>query len=120
MWMRKFQWIVWVAVIAVFSGSFAENRPAEMDEGLQNVQSLTGDLNQNKRINVKDFGAKGDGVADDTEAIQTALREARRNTTVYFPAGVYSITKTLIVPPGNGVRLTGDGLSTVLVAGRSS
>lgn len=46
-------------------------------------------------VNVKDFGAKGDGVADDTEAIQSALLLAVKG--VFFPAGTYITTKTLVV-----------------------
>jgi polygalacturonase len=42
--------------------------------------------------NVKDFGAKGDGVADDTLAIQAALDSADEAGTkhgIYFPSGTY-------------------------------
>lgn len=46
-------------------------------------------------VNVKDFGAKGDGVTDDTEAIQAALLLAVKG--VFFPAGTYITTKTLVV-----------------------
>lgn len=44
-------------------------------------------------INVKDFGAKADGIADDTKAIQTAINHASAQsmTTIYFPKGIYSI-----------------------------
>ena len=47
-----------------------------------------------------DYGAKGDGKADDTAAIQKALDDMKtvpRNdwAVLYFPAGVYRITKTL-------------------------
>lgn len=37
-------------------------------------------------VSVKDFGAVGDGVADDTAAIQAALAASN---TVFFPAGTY-------------------------------
>lgn len=41
-------------------------------------------------LNVLDFGAKGDGVADDTAAIQNAIDSAAlKGETVYFPAGVF-------------------------------
>lgn len=47
-------------------------------------------------VSVLDFGAVGDGVADDTLAIQTALNstETRR---IYFPAGRYRITSSLVL-----------------------
>jgi parallel beta-helix repeat protein len=40
-------------------------------------------------VSVKDFGAVGDGVADDTAAIQAAIDAASR---IYFPEGSYKIT----------------------------
>jgi hypothetical protein len=52
-------------------------------------------------MNVKaDFGAKGDGINDDTAALQSALDSLRPNTNkavLYFPAGTYRITQTLNV-----------------------
>lgn len=43
-------------------------------------------------INVKNFGAKGDGVTDDTLAIQLAIDHARlRGLKVFFPKGVYLV-----------------------------
>src|SRR5436190_2423103 len=38
------------------------------------------------------YGAKGDGVADDTAAIQNALRDCPSNLVVYLPAGTYRVT----------------------------
>ena len=39
-------------------------------------------------VNVKDFGAKGDGVTDDTQAIQDAIDNSK---TIYLPPGTYKI-----------------------------
>lgn len=64
-------------------------------------------------VSVKDFGAVGDGVADDTVAIQEAItamgqiRNLTRGGTVYFPAGTYKITDTLFVLFDN-ITLVGD------------
>ena len=50
-------------------------------------------------VNVKDFGAVGDGVTDDTEAIQKAFDAAgERGINVFFPRSVYGITAPLFIP----------------------
>ena len=41
-------------------------------------------------VNVKDFGAVGDGVADDTAAFEKA---ANQKKAVYVPSGSYRLTK---------------------------
>ena len=46
-------------------------------------------------VSVKDFGAVGDGVTDDTAAIQSAINASYK---VHIPAGVYKITDTINVP----------------------
>jgi Pectate lyase superfamily protein len=70
-------------------------------------------------INVKDYGATGRGVADDTAAIQAALNAIPAGgAAVYFPTGVYLISAPLIVPLtglslngiDNGIKLYGDGM----------
>lgn len=56
-------------------------------------------------LNVKDFGAIGNGSADDTVAIQNAidyvnsLPQVPKKPTVYFPAGRYLITDTIQLYP---------------------
>lgn len=70
-------------------------------------------------ISVYDYGATGDGVTDDTVAIQAAF-DALDNAfpdwyastsedgpaTIYFPRGLYKITSTLNVP--RGIMIRGD------------
>lgn len=73
----------------------------------------------NQYINVKDWGAVGDGVTDDTIAIQTALSGVAtygfRGAEVLFPPGVYAISSTLLVP-STSTRIKGvtRGASTIL------
>ncbi len=40
-------------------------------------------------VNVRDFGAKGDGITDDSIAIQTAINCLPRHGRLYFPEGTY-------------------------------
>ena len=69
-------------------------------------------------VNVKDFGAVGDGIVDDTAAIQNAINTGK---SVYFPNGIYKITSILsfnqqdVFYYGNGknnsyLMLSGSGL----------
>ncbi len=48
-------------------------------------------------VNIKDFGAVGDGESDDTQVIQEAITQYE---TIYFPQGWYRITETLKMQPG--------------------
>jgi len=43
-------------------------------------------------VNIRSLGARGDGVADDTEVLKKAIAEHR---TIYFPAGQYLVTDTI-------------------------
>jgi hypothetical protein len=66
-------------------------------------------------ISVKDFGAVGDGVADDTAAIQGAINYASiftRGATPFLPAGRYKITSTITLEY-NRAGLKGDGATIV-------
>jgi hypothetical protein len=58
-------------------------------------------------VSVKDFGAVGDGVADDTVAFQAALDSG---AAVYVPTGTYLIRSSLQLP--SVLMIYGDGLTS--------
>ena len=61
-------------------------------------------------FSVLDFGAKGDGVTDDTAAIEAAITAAPAGTTVFFPAGVYLVSSPVRLR--GGLSYVGEGLAT--------
>jgi hypothetical protein len=67
-------------------------------------------------ISVKDFGAKGDGIAIDTTAIQAAINRvaALGGGVVYLPPGTYIVDAALTVGH-NGVSIQGAGLGVTLI-----
>jgi len=69
-------------------------------------------------VNVRAQGAVGDGKADDSVAVQAAIRIAsvnRRGGTVCVPAGDYRITQTITVSDVQGIRVIGEGGATRLL-----
>lgn len=57
-------------------------------------------------INVRDYGAKGDGVTDDTQAIQDAI-DAAGSGLVTFPSGIFMVRGIKVRNKGTALR--GDG-----------
>lgn len=47
--------------------------------------------NENKNLTPQDYGAKGDGISDDTEAFNNAINAVPDGGTLYVPAGSYRI-----------------------------
>jgi parallel beta-helix repeat protein len=66
-------------------------------------------------INAKSYGAKGDGTANDTEALQKALDAARdgSNKKVYIPSGTYRITNSLKL--AGKTILVGAGMNDTII-----
>lgn len=62
-------------------------------------------------VNVKDFGAVGDGVTDDTSAIQAFFQYLADNGgNGYLDKGTYKITSGIVLSnPSSGFRLSGTG-----------
>lgn len=64
------------------------------------------DLHNTIRVNVKDYGAIGDGIHDDTESIVRAITENSEKkyndffvgTTIFFPSGVYKVSNSIEIP----------------------
>jgi hypothetical protein len=67
-------------------------------------------------VSVRAFGAKGDGVTDDTEAIQAAINfcAAAGRGAVRLPAGTYKFTSQLLIASDN-VVLEGDGIGATFL-----
>ncbi len=64
--------------------------------------------------NVVDFGAVGDGVTDDSAAIQAAIDKAETDgLRVFVPAGTYLISTALSVP--TGVEIVGEGRNNTII-----
>jgi parallel beta-helix repeat protein len=70
-------------------------------------------------INVKAYGAVGNGVVDDTTAIQNAINAANAvgGGCVYFPSGTYLISNSLI--GYSNITFQGDGDSSVIKSAMS-
>jgi len=67
-------------------------------------------------INIRDYGAIGDGRHDDSDALRNALAASHDGSTIYIPAGTY------IVDPGShpfllekGISMIGAGAGSVLL-----
>ncbi|RDW56893.1 pectin lyase fold factor [Coleophoma crateriformis] len=73
------------------------------------------DLTTGSIVSVKDHGAMGDGVTDDTAAIISALAQATTSNLIYFPPGSYIITATIVIPPH--CRITGQVWSQLVASG---
>ena len=83
------------------------------NQGGTGAQTRTVENKLQESVSVKDFGAVGDGVADDTAAIQAALNTGG---TVYIPDGAYIISSMLTVSGRSSGGIIGNGSSSILIA----
>ena len=104
-------WVAIGAASATVGERFTKNATAATGNGTARV---TRDLNTRFAdvVNVKDFGAVGNGATDDTSAIALAVTAAAGKT-LYFPAGTYLVSApkaaAAIFLPVSGITIKGDG-----------
>jgi len=85
------------------------------NEGGTGAVTRTVQAKLQESVSVKDFGAVGNGVTNDTVAVQAALDSG--SGAVFFPAGTYLVSPINI--PANSVIKT-DGFSTIFKRNTSS
>src|ERR1700685_1297488 len=89
--------LTFASALPLFAGSYY---PARLDDA--KALYLTPDA----------FPVKGDGVADDSAAVQQAIdtiHEKRNQGILFVPSGTYRLTKTIYIWPG--IRLIGFGVT---------
>jgi len=94
---------------------------AEDAANINYTQGGTGSVNRTvltklqETVSVKDFGAVGDGVTDDTAAIQAAIDECEvLKKPIFFPVGTYIITSGLTVQQKE-VHVIGEGSESTIL-----
>lgn len=104
---------IFLVSVTLFCGCDSSSRKI----GMSNLSALNKSFSE-RVYNVKDFNVKGDGVTDDTEAIQKVLDYVMDHGggTIYFPKGLYRLATIqeryrvkghLIIKPkssGSGIR----------------
>ncbi|MGO0259323.1 glycosyl hydrolase family 28-related protein [Priestia aryabhattai] len=66
-------------------------------------------LAEKKVVNVKDYGAKGDGITDDTQAINAALDSIiTEGGTIFFPKGTYILSSQISKKPMGELKILGE------------
>jgi len=89
--MRYYNKIIWILTLVFFLGlALTDYRDLAANEDPEKKQT-----EGSFALTVLDFGAVGDGRADDTEAIQKAVDSGIG--TIRFPKGIYRITKTIMI-----------------------
>jgi glucan 1,3-beta-glucosidase len=100
---------------------FSRSRPQYINYAPSRKSSLSHSLPfiltdlESEFVSVKAESAKGDGVTDDSDAIQAVLNKYHGCKIIYFDAGTYYVTKTIKIPTGSIVL--GEIWSTIIGGG---
>ena len=74
---------------------------------------------ETKRVNIRDLGAYGNGINDDTSAVFDCLSSIEEHTIVYFPAGTYIIDESSEFECSH-VVIEGDGPDATIIQSRNN
>lgn len=101
------------------SGYTSQTGPNQLTPITRTLQSVLDDI-----VTVRDFGAQGDGITDDTSAINRAIQQiyvqnlnnvyAAVQRIIKIPAGTYRVTGPIVLPPN--CSLIGDGKNNTVIA----
>ncbi|MCA9039597.1 MAG: right-handed parallel beta-helix repeat-containing protein [Planctomycetaceae bacterium] len=97
------------SVNSSYSTTLTSNSTTVEATNAEDISLSIGPIKQ--RFSVKDFGAVGDGLTDDTAAIQAAL-DAAAGQELYLDEGTYLVTDALLI--SSNTRLIGAGSASVL------
>lgn len=88
----------------------ADSGNINYNQGSTGAQTRTVENKLQEFVSVKDFGAIGDGVTDDTAAIQAAIdsKATNKGVKVIFPKGIYKVTSSLDIQNSFSVALVGE------------
>jgi len=90
--------------------------PVQSDPGIQAI--VNGHTSQLADIatNIKTFGAKGDGITDDTQSFKNAIAYAITNkTSLLIPNGTFKIDSAITTVPLTGLIIRGQSKTTTII-----
>lgn len=101
------------ALASLASSPLPEGTAAAFQTAVHDVPAAPAVLPR-RSINPCDFGAKGDGVADDSGALRKAVRKLHADDELVIPSGRYRLTEPVALPAEITIR--GEGWPVFLVA----
>ncbi len=125
--MRKVTFWMAIGLSCFFAMSAASGAKDIKEELMKEPILATGVRTENlvtEGISAKDYGVVGDGIFDNTAALQAGLNAAQTKGPIcYLPSGQYRLNGSLVVPPGvtlcgssGGVPHSEHPIGTVLLA----
>lgn len=121
------EWVIWKNYLYRVTSSITAGDLLNVGVNIERVTveeivtAIETKLNNLMIVNVRDFGAVGDGVTDDSDAINTAISSAPDYSVVVFPAGTYlanvKVYRNNITLDGMGSKIVAKGVDNALEVG---